>query len=114
MSKNAANPSPAPWTVSRKYPRARLLVQVEARVGGITTMGRTQNVSETGLCLLSPETFDPQTEVLVRFNLSAGRPIEAKGLVVRALPGVEMGIVFVDLKNDDRGAIADFVNQAGQ
>lgn len=66
------------------------------------------------MCLLSPQTFAPRTEVLIRFTLPAGRPIAAKGLVVRALPGLEMGIVFVDLENDDRRAITEFVQEASE
>lgn len=112
MARNSLTPTPSPWSVPRKHPRAQLLAQVEAQADGVTALGQTRDISEGGLCVLSPDTFDLNTEVLVRFNLPAAHHIEAKGLVVRALRGLEMGIVFIGLRNDDRQAIAKFAQQA--
>lgn len=88
------------------------MAQVESRASGAISLGRTENISAGGVLVLSRDTFDPETEVVVRFNLPPSRPIEAQGTVVHALPAVRMGIKFTELKNDDRAAIADFVQKA--
>lgn len=46
------------------------------------------------------------------FDLPTHQRIEANGIVVRALHGIEMGIVFADLSDEHRKAITDFVEQS--
>ena len=100
------------WQVPRKHPRARLMTQVESRTSRATSLGRADNVSLGGLLVLSPDTFDAKTEVVVRFNLPSGQHIEAQGMVVHAQPGDRMGIEFIHLKVDHQKAIMQFVQQA--
>lgn len=105
-------PAAQQWEITRKHPRARLMTQVESRTSGATGLGRADNISLGGLLVLSPDTFDARTEVVVRFNLPGGHHIEAQAIVVHAQPGDRMGIEFIHLKDDDRKAIAQFVQQA--
>ncbi len=59
----------------------------------------------------SRDTFESQTNVIVRFNLPSGRAVQADGVVVRSESGVHMRIRFMQLKDDDRNNIEDFVQQ---
>jgi CheY-like chemotaxis protein len=75
-----------------------------------------KDLSPGGMLILTAETLDPQTEVNFRFNLPPippGHPIEGQGVVVRRTPGTSMGIQFVQLKDDDWKAIAEWA-KSGQ
>lgn len=95
----------------RKHPRVSLAAQVESRASRAVAVGRTENISVGGALILSADTFAPGAEVLVRFRLPSGHPIEAPGRVAHARPGVRMGIEFIHLTEEDRKAIADYVQQ---
>lgn len=99
----------------RRSRRVPLTTQVQSLSAQGTSLGRTQNLSEGGLFMLSPDTFKPETEITVRFHLPPippGRPIEGRGVVVHAKHGVNMGIGFLSLEDQDRKAIAEFVQHA--
>jgi len=88
------------------------LAQVESGTVRHFGIGLVQNISEGGLFVKSPDTFDPKTEVTVRFNLPPiphGRHIESKGVVVHAKSGVHMGIEFLQMKEEHLKAIAELV-----
>ena len=95
--------------IPRKHPRARLVTQVEA-----TSLGRTENLSVGGVLVVTRETFEANSHVIVRFSLPPDRSIEAPGVVVHSLPQVSMGIKFLQLKDDDRKAIEEFVQQVSE
>lgn len=106
-------------SISSKYPHtngrlrrrpAGWLTQVERR-GGMS-IGRTDNISPTGLLLRTRETFAPGTEVIVRFHLPpgpCGPLVESLAQVVRAEEGVWMGVRFVDLSERERELLAAYV-----
>ena len=96
---------------SRKQRRVSLFTQIESRSSGATSLGRTRNISMNGLLVESRDTFDPQTNVIVRFSLASGHTIQAEGVVIHSLLGVHMGIKFIQLKDDDRKIIEHFVKQ---
>ena len=99
----------------RRSPRAALIVRVECKRTGDYVLGRSQDVSEGGLSVLTSETFDPQAEVVVRFKLppySPGIPIESSGVVVHARPGEQRGVQFLQLSERQREALARYVQQA--
>ena len=109
-----ATPPPEKRRIPRKHPRVRLLTQVESQTSGATSIGRTENISQGGLLVYSRETFDASTKVIVRFNLSPGHLIEAPGVVMHSLPQVSMGIKFLQLKDNDRKAIEEFIRHTGE
>ena len=110
--KKKLSPPTEHWRNPRKHPRARLLTQVESQTSGATSIGRTENISQGGLLVYTRETFDASTSVIVRFNLSPGRLIEAQGKVVHVQVGVQMGIQFSQVTDEDRKAITEFVREA--
>jgi len=98
----------------RQSLRARLVTQIESHVPAGSSIGHSENVSQTGLLVLTRDTFDPQSEVTIRFNLPPvppGHPVECQGVVVRAEPGVNMAIEFRQLKDEDRRALTAYVHQ---
>ena len=88
-----------------------MVTQVESRSSGATSLGHTKNISAGGLLVESRDTFESQTNVIIRLNLPSGRAIQAEGVVVHSESGVHMGIRFMQLKDDDRDIIEDFVQQ---
>ena len=95
----------------RKYPRFALVTRVESVVGGKHLTGRMGDVSVGGILILSQDTLDPQTKVLVRFDLPGGRHVEVEGEVVHSTPGIRMGIKFLALDPDLQKAIAEYAEQ---
>jgi len=78
------------------------------------SIGRTDNVSPTGLLLRTRETFAPGTEVTVRFHLPPGPGgplVESLARVVRVEEGAWMGVRFVDLSERERELLAAYVRQ---
>lgn len=105
----------APRREVRRSRRVPLTTPVQSLSARGASLGKTQNICVDGLLLLSPDTFEPKTEVTVRFHLPPippGRPIEGRGVVVHSKPGVNMGIGFLSVKDEDRKAIAEFVQHA--
>jgi len=89
--------------------RVSLVVEVACQSQNAYGFGKTENVSETGLLVNSPQTLPPNSELDVRFVLLVHRQaivVESKGKVTWVRPGVSMGIQFVDLKEEYREAIA--------
>jgi glutaredoxin len=93
----------------RKHPRVWLDTQVESLASGVTSIGRAENLSVGGLLVYTRQTFDPRTDVVVRFSLPRGHAVEGRGVVAHANRGVRMGIRFTELKEEDRVAIEEFV-----
>ncbi len=88
------------------------MAQVESGTVAHFSIGRVQNISEGGLFVKTPDTFDPTTEITVRFNLPPilhECHVESKGVVIHAKPGVHMGIEFLQMKEEHRKAIAELV-----
>jgi c-di-GMP-binding flagellar brake protein YcgR len=92
---------------------ANWLAQVESRLGA--TIGRTHNVSTSGLLILSRDTLPPETEVTVRFHLPpGGHFVETQARVMRAKPGVYMGVQFLELAERHRQVLEQFIREAPQ
>ncbi len=104
--------SPATWPVTRKHRRAPLETQVEIEQGGRTYRGRAANVCQGGILVFTPFTFAPYTELTVRFTLPGGLSIEALAAVRHRKAGAHMGLMFVELSEAARTAIAGHVSEA--
>lgn len=112
MAKMETGEPKQPWRIPRKHPRVPLVTQVENRAGGVSSLGTTENIGLGGIRVASRKTFEPKTEVIVRFNLPTGVHVEAQGVVVYAKPDLYMGIRFVKVKDPDLKAINDFIQEA--
>lgn len=101
-----------PSRIPRRDPRAPLYTKVESQTSHATVIGLTDNISVGGLLVLCGVTFEPSTEVIVRFDLPPRHNVETQGVVVHAQPGLRMGIQFHQLKDEYRKAIAQYVQQS--
>jgi hypothetical protein len=104
-------PELPPWRVPRKHPRVSLVTEVESHATRVKHLGRVVNVSVGGVLILARDTFDPSTEVVVRFKLPTGYSVEAPGMVVHGKKGAHMGIKFLQLDPHSRTAIGKFVQE---
>jgi len=89
-------------------------MQVEFKATGDYTLGHSQDISEGGLVVVTPETVESQSEIVVRFNLPPYTPgvfVESQGVVTHVQPGKSMGIQFLQLTDAQRKAITKFVRQ---
>lgn len=100
-----------PWRNPRKHPRVNLVTQVESLAEGRISLGRVENISVGGMLVLTRDTFEAGSEVVVRFNLPGGGHVEAAARVMHTKPGAQMGIQFLNLTEEDRRAIAGFVQE---
>ena len=105
---------PSPY-LPIKSQSLRLITQVESKANcEVHSLGHSPEISEDGLLVLTSDTIEPSSEVIVRFHLPpypGGHFIEAEGVVVRVQPSKFMAIQFTDLKYWDRRAIETFVQQ---
>ncbi len=104
--------SSAPWPVARKHRRAPINVKAEIQQGGRTYRGRTANISEGGILIVTPFTFAPYTELTIHLTLPSGVSIEALGVVRHRKAGAHMGLLFLQLNEAARIAIAEYVSSA--
>jgi len=94
--------------------RAALLVQVDVLDQEAFSLGKFQHISEAGILVRTAETLEPLTEVVVRFVLPVTPQavcIHTHGVVARAMPGVYMAIVFMNLPDEHRQAIEKYIKQ---
>src|ERR1043166_5912815 len=89
--------------------RSRLVVQVHCWGNAAACVGKTVDISETGLLISTTDLLDVGESVTVRFALPvehAAITIVAIGRVVRLAPGKEplVGIKFLILPDEQRAA----------
>ncbi len=100
--------APQPWRYPRKHPRVSLEIPVELQAGNIRVIARSADVSVGGLLLRTSRTWQPGTELAVRFNLPDGRFISCVAKVVHETSGAKMGLEFSQLRRECRSVLADF------
>ncbi|OFV95330.1 MAG: hypothetical protein A3F68_12295 [Acidobacteria bacterium RIFCSPLOWO2_12_FULL_54_10] len=92
-----------------------VLLEVAGEYRHIFARVQSKDISESGVLVRTAETPTPLTEFMVRFVLPVAPQdiaIESAGAAARALPGVNMTIVFMNLREEQRRAIATFVTQS--
>ena len=98
----------------RAMRRVSLVTEVICHGRNAFGFGKSENVSETGMMVKSPETLPLHSEIRVRFILPVHPQaivVETKGRVVWVRQGMSMGIEFLDLKGEYREAIVVFVQK---
>lgn len=69
---------------------------------------RAPDISPQGMFINTPQVFGPGAVLKVRFRLAhSGRLIHTRAEVRYCLPGVGVGVEFVEMHADDRAAIAE-------
>ena len=98
---------------NRRAPRASFACEVTCTgVGvGLSPLNpRISDLSASGAFIDSMTHIPVGTRVKLSFELG-GRPIQAEAEVAHAMPQFGMGVRFVEITDEDRAAIAEFVGQ---
>src|SRR5687767_4158704 len=100
-------PNTDPHGNCRKHPRIPLLTPVDVR-GPKRFLASSSNVSLGGMLAVTDDTFAPDTQLWVRFNLPSGQTVSTQAVVVHSAPGKAMGMRFVGLPETAVAAIEQF------
>ncbi len=85
----------------RKHKRAKTALEVQCASFGIEEIFVSSDVSAGGIFLNTPSPLASGSDVELSFRLSPDGPdIACSGRVVYALPGVGMGIQFLDARGE--------------
>ena len=93
----------------RQAVRAPMAVEIEAGSEKHITLGRTMNLSETGLLVQSPTPLHLRADVGFTLRLPGSDPVRGRARVVRASGQDCFGIEFSELDGDCLDGIRDFV-----
>jgi hypothetical protein len=90
----------------RKYPRIELAkgISVAWRGGGKEGTSRFNSVSLGGMFIVTPEPPESGSVLALLFDVPGGE-VRARALVKRALPGLGMGVQFVNMNFEDRARL---------
>jgi len=113
-----AGPTPGSAEQRRRYPRAPYVTMVKVRrAGGSVLLGRSEDVSEGGLLVMSEQPCAQDENVLVCFALpGSGQPVEAEAVArwIRRGRGFGLaGFEFVQLSPASRVLIRRYVDEVG-
>jgi hypothetical protein len=104
-----ANSMSQGWARARRHPRVPLAIPVNISSGRLKAVGQTANASLGGLLVESPGRFKPNTEVELLFKIPTGHSINTRCTVVHVQPSSRMGLRFVELADEYRRALVEFI-----
>jgi hypothetical protein len=97
----------------RRYRRVKLMTPVRAAALGREDELVTKEISLGGLSIVTKKPYPANAEIDVTFSLPfAGPPIFCRGEVSYAIEGRGMGIRFLEMSEESRLALRQFVAQA--
>lgn len=104
--------------VQRLFERVPYITMAELNHNGATVEGRSEDISLGGMLVRTQETIPAQAKIRIKFTLPGEGRSVAVGATIRwcreARGGhYASGVQFVDLPNDCRKAILDFVRSPG-
>ncbi len=102
----------APGSDKRRFRRANLVTHVRCEALGREDLLLTRDVSVGGLFLLAKKGYPAKSDIFLSFHLSPTDPVvSCRATVAYAVPGVGIGIEFVNLGEKARQALQKFVDQ---
>ena len=94
----------------RRHKRVHLGVPVECRAGEAKIAGRAENMSSSGLLIRAATAFGEDAEITVSFTLpNASSEMQCRARVAHVVPGVFMGVEFLDLSQESLALIEQYV-----
>lgn len=94
---------------ARQHPRLRINTPVELRSGVLMALGTSENLSLGGMLVSCPLSFNPQSGLLLRFNLPSGHSIHTRAAIVHHQPNGRLGIRFEALDAAGHAALGDLL-----
>lgn len=86
----------------REAYRPRFFAEVEIEKGETRMQLRTQDISLEGMLLETDAPLEPGEEFKARVHLKGQSPLEAECVVKRLVPGIGMGVEFLEMTTGDR------------
>jgi hypothetical protein len=111
MMQGSSDTAGFPLRQPRRFPRTSLNVHVDFQIGDARSLGRVVTISEGGLLILTRHTSPLDSELQLHFQLPNGVAVDALGQVRYTKAGTEMGVMFIQLPDEARQAIARHVAQ---
>jgi hypothetical protein len=103
------------WRTRRRYARVPTATPVEIftkSTVGPPLKGQIDSLSVGGVLASCRESFDPQTELAMLFQLPTGFRIHTFGRVAYVVPGRHFGAAFVDLDTEAQRHLEEFTQKA--
>lgn len=94
----------------RKYRRVPLVTEVECSQSGESFLLTSRDLSIGGVFLHTNENFPTGTVLHLRFYLEEKNQVEVDGTVAYSVPGLGVGVEFVDLPKSQREALEQYVS----
>jgi hypothetical protein len=102
-----------PQIDKRVHRRAKLVTQVKCDALGRNEVLVTRDVSVGGLFISTKTPLPLESVAGIFFSVGySSHSISCKGKVVYSMPGMGMGIEFMDLKDESRQMLQKFVDEA--
>jgi c-di-GMP-binding flagellar brake protein YcgR len=102
-----------PQIERRQHRRAKLVTQVRCEALGREELLVTRDISIGGLFLHSSKPLPRDSEITLSFRLQAEQPaVTCRGKVVNSIPGLGMGIQFLDVDEATQRALEKFVDES--
>lgn len=95
----------------RRYKRVIYFTEVEWGVYGAKFDGKISDISEGGAYIDTISPCPEGTEITMKFKLPNEHQLIIKGMVKTSYPGMGMGIEFINLSDDDRQQLENFVKE---
>jgi len=94
--------SDLPGMDRREAHRPRFFAEVDIEKGAERMTLRTQDISLEGMLLETDSPLEPGTEFRAQVKLGSGPALAAECVVKRQVPGVGMGVEFLEMTTGDR------------
>ena len=94
--------SDLPGMDRREAYRPRFFAEVEIVRGKTRMQVRTQDISLEGMLLETDSPLKPGEEFKARVHMKGEPPLEAECVVKRLVPGIGMGVEFLEMTTGDR------------
>lgn len=111
-SSNLSGPE-HPWRSQRRYPRVPILTPVDIYTksgADIPIAGCIHNVSVGGVLASCRESFDPQSELAMLFQIPTRFRIHVFGRIVYSVPQGRFGVAFTDLSGEAQQRLQEFAD----
>ncbi len=102
-----------PEIEKRQYRRVKLITELRCEAMGREEVAVSRDISVGGMFVSTKNPFPSKSELTISFRLKAGDPlICCHGRAAHSVRGVGMGVMFLDLSEDVRLALQNFVDEA--
>ena len=112
MDQEAPTPI-TPEIEKRQYRRVKLITELGCEAMGREEVALSRDISVGGMFVTAQTPFPQNSEIALSFRLKSGEPlISCRGKIMHATKGMGMGVMFLDLSEEVRRTLREFVDEA--